>query len=348
MNSENQTTETKVEIKKPICIGLDVGTMNLVCTRSDTNETKITRNVFLPVTADEIGMSDLSELSYIENEDGDLFIIGEDAFKFSNIFGQEVHRPMKRGVISSDEIDAVEILTLIIKDLIGDLNGQQAYCTYSIPAEVLDSDKSITYHEKIFGRILSSLGINATPLNEAMAIIYSECQASGFTGIGISTGAGMVNTVVSYSGVNVIDFSVEQSGDWIDKNVADSLNMVPNRVTNIKERHLNLEEKNSQHKNKKIRRVLEALGYYYAAMINTVVKRVLKEFDAKVDLDLDEEIPIVLAGGTSLPKGFIELFQSEINKYDIPFEISDVRRANDPMTSVSNGLLIKALASIPK
>jgi len=340
--------EETVEIKKPICIGLDVGTMNLVCTRSDTNETKITRNVFLPVSSDEIGMSDLSELSHIINEDGDMFIIGEDAFKFSNIFGQEIRRPMKRGVISSDEIDAVEILTLIIKDLIGDLNGQQAYCTYSIPAEVLDSDKSIMYHEKIFGRILSSLGINATPLNEAMAIIFSNCQNTSFSGVGISFGAGMVNCVTSVKGINVIEFSTEQSGDWIDKNVADSLNIVQNRVTNIKEKYLSLNKDFREHKNKKIRRVLEALGYYYTAMVDNTVKRILKEFEAKVDLDLDDELPIVISGGTSLPDGFIELFQTEFDKYDVPFEVSEIRHATNPMNAVSNGLLIKSLASVPK
>jgi len=345
--SEENVVEN-VNSKKPICIGLDVGTMNLVCTRSDTNETKITRNVFLPVSSDEIGMSDLSELSHIVNEDGDIFIIGEDAFKFSNIFGQEVRRPMKRGVISSDEIDAVEILTLIIKDLIGDLNGQPAYCTYSVPAEVLDSDKSIIYHEKIFERILSSLGVNATSLNEAMAVIYSECQSTAFSGIGISCGAGMVNCLVAIKGVKVIEFSTEQSGDWIDKNVADSLNMVKNRVTNIKEKYLSLDSNSKEHKNKKIRRVLEALGYYYTSMINNTVKRILEEFDAKVDLDLDDEIPIVISGGTSLPDGFVQLFESEIDKYDIPFEINEIRRANNPMTSVSNGLLIKSLATVPK
>jgi len=341
-------SEKTVEIKKPICIGLDVGTMNLVCTRSDTKETKITRNVFLPVSSDEIGMSDLSDLSHIINEDGDMFIIGEDAFKFSNIFGQEVRRPMKRGVISSDEIDAVEILTLIIKDLIGDLNGQQAYCTYSIPAEALDSDKSITYHEKIFGRILSSLGINATPLNEAMAVVYSECQITAFSGIAISNGAGMVNSCVAIKGINVIEFSTEQSGDWIDKNVADSLNMVKNRVTNIKEKHLSLNKDYKEHKNKKIRRVLEALGYYYTAMVNNTVKRILKEFEAKVDLDLDDELPIIISGGTSLPDGFIDLFKTEFEKYDIPFEVSEIKHASNPMTAVANGLLIKSLASVPK
>jgi actin-like ATPase involved in cell morphogenesis len=332
---------------KSIAIGLDVGTMNLVATRSDTKESKIMRNVFLPVTKDEIGISDLSDLSYIKNDDGDLFIIGNDAFKFSNIFGQEVRRPMKKGLISSDEIDAIEILTLMIKSLIGKLKAP-AYCTYSIPAESIDSKKSITYHEKVFDRILSSIGINASPLNEAMAIIFSECQNERFSGIGISFGAGMCNVQIAYAGIETLKFSTEQSGDWIDKNVADSLNMVSNRVTNIKEKYLDLSNNIQEHKNKKIRRVLEALQYYYTAMINNTVKKILKEFEDKVDLDIDEAIPIVIAGGTSKPNGFLDLFKNEIEKYDIPFEISEIRLANNQLTAVSNGLLIKAISTIPK
>jgi actin-like ATPase involved in cell morphogenesis len=335
------------EKKKPIAIGLDVGTMNLVATRSDTKESRIMRNVFLPVTKDEIGVSDLTNLSYIKNDEDNLFIIGDDAFKFSNIFGQEVRRPMKKGLISSDEIDAIEILTLMVKSLIGKLKAP-AYCVYSVPAESIDSRRSITYHEKVFDKILSSLSINAAPLNEAMAIIYSECQNERFSGIGISFGAGMCNVQIAYAGIETLKFSTEQSGDWIDKNVADSLNMVSNRVTNIKEKYLDLSGGFPEHKNKKIKRVLEALHYYYTAMINNTVKKILKEFDEKVDLDIDESIPIVIAGGTSKPKGFLELFKTEFEKYDLPFEISEIRLANNQLTAVSNGLLIKALATIPK
>jgi len=328
-----------------ISIGLDVGTMNLVATRSDTKESKILRNVFLPVTQDEIGTSDLSNLSYIKNSDDELFIIGDDAFKFSNIFGQEIRRPMKNGLISPDEIDAIEILTLMIKSLIGDIKSK-AVCTYSIPAESIDSGKSITYHEKVFARILNTLSINAMPLNEAMAIIYSECQNEKFSGIGISFGAGMCNVQIAYSGVDVLKFSTEQSGDWIDHNVAESLNMVSNRVTNIKEKYLDLSKGFQEHKNKKIKRVLDALQYYYTTMINNTVKKILKEFEEKVDLDIDDKLPIVVAGGTSKPNGFLELFKHEFTKYDVPFEISEIRLAKNQLTCVSNGLLINAISSI--
>ena len=326
-------------------IGLDIGTMNLVCSRSDQpNEIKLTRNVFLPIDS-EISSSDFSELSHVQDSENNIYIIGQDAFNFSNVFGQPVRRPMKKGLISSDEVDAIEILTLVIKNLIGDISGKQAFCTYSIPAEALDKESSITYHEKVFSRIINTIGINNSPLNEAMAIIYSECQKERFSGIGISFGAGLVNCAISFRGIETLKFSIEQSGDWVDNNVANSLNMVSNRVTNIKEKYFDMKTGFVNQKNKKIKRVLEALEYYYSAMISTVVKRIIKEFEDKVDLDLDDTIPVVIAGGTSLPNGFIEAFRTEFAKNDLPFELSEIRRAANPLTSVANGLMIKTMAS---
>jgi len=58
---------------------------------------------------------------------------------------------------------------------------------------------------------------------------------------------------------------------------------------------------------------------------------------------------VVLAGGTSLPAGFVERMQkaltcdqdgNPVKKF--PFEVGEVRRSNNPLTSVSNGCLIYA------
>ena len=346
---EDQIQKTQDLGKSKLCIGLDIGTMNIVCSKSNSSDINIIRNVFLPLKEDEINISDLTEISYVKSDDDNLFIIGQDAFKFSNIFGQEVSRPMKRGLISPDEIDAIDILTLMLKDVIGDISDKDVYCTYSVPAEAIDANRSVTYHERVFGSILNSLGINHSSLNESMAIIYSETQAEKFSGIGISFGAGMANVCCSFKGVEAYKFSTERSGDWIDRNVAESLNMVPNRVTNLKEKYLKLTSDFAGHKNKKTRRVLEALVYYYQAMIDYTIKQMIREFEENVDLDIeDEQIPIIISGGTSLPKGFLEIFKERLLQYDLPFEISEIRKAKNPLTAVANGLLIKTLASMPK
>jgi|ADurb_Ile_01_Slu_FD_contig_31_1240545_length_1812_multi_3_in_0_out_0_2 hypothetical protein len=344
-NAQPVKEEKKV---KNLCIGLDCGTMNLCCARNDSSDIKITRNVFLQVNKDEVQLSELTDINYVKSDDGEIFIIGEDAFKFANIFGKEVSRPMENGLISAKEIYAIDVLTMMIKDLIGDVKDVEAYCSYSVPAEAIDESRSVTYHEKVFGRILNSLGVNHTPVNEGAAIVYSECQAERFSGIGISFGAGMANCCIMYKGIEVVKFSTARSGDWIDRSVAESLNMVQNRVTSVKERNLDLTVGYASNPNKKIRRVLEALEYYYNSLVNYTIKQIIEKFEEDVDIEPDIRLPIVISGGTSMPPGFLQLFKSTVSKYELPFEYSEVRQAKNPLTAVAQGLLIKTISDIGK
>lgn len=335
--------------KNIIAVGADIGTMNICCARSDSTIVKTTRNVFLELDPEETEISDLANVSFIRNEeDNKLFIIGADAFVFANIFSQQVSRPMESGLISPKELYAIDVLSLMVRDLIGDVKDKDVYCSYSIPAEAIDKKRSITYHEKVFGRILSSIGVNHTPVNEAMAIIYSECASELFSGIAISFGAGMSNTVVSYKGIEALKFSTARSGDWIDQNVAESLSIIQNRVTNIKEKNLDLTKGFIKEKNKKTRRILEALEYYYSALVEYTIKKIIQEFNDKVDVEIDEEIPLIVSGGTSLPNGFLNLFKDILRKYELPFRISKIRRAKNPLTAVASGLLVKTMSDIKK
>jgi hypothetical protein len=343
--TESVNTEKEKKRGEPLCIGLDVGTMHLACSRSDTDEIKITRNVFMPIDTDDVQISELSDISYVEGADGEVYIIGSDAFKFANIFGKEVSRPMEKGLISSREVSAIDVLTLMIKDLIGNVKGQDTYCCYSIPAEAIDEGRSVTYHKKVWGSILKRLGINYTAVNEAMAIIYSECAAEKFSGIGISFGAGMANVAVAYKGIEALTFSTARAGDWIDRLTAESIQMIPNRVTNLKEKYMKLAGE-VKIKNKKTKRVLQSLYYHHEELINYTVKKIIKEFDDKVDIEVDEALPIIVSGGTSMPEGFVELFKTVLSEYELPFEVSEIRKAKNPLTAVANGLLIRNMSDV--
>lgn len=349
--TEDKIEDVKVEQPKKkkerniVSVGLDCGTMHLVCARSDTNDVKVTRNVFLPVDKEEIDITRLSRINYVEGPDNELYIIGSDAFEFANLFGQAVSRPMEKGLISSKEISAIDVLTLMIKDLVGNVKDKEVYCSYSVPAEPIDEERTIVYHEKVFARILNNIGVNYTSVNEAMAIIYSECAKEQFSGIAISFGAGMANCAISYKGIEAHKFSTARSGDWIDKQTADSLDMVPNRVTNIKEKYMKLRGA-VEVKAKKTKRVLEALYYYHEALIEYTIKKLIKEFDDKVDMEVEEEIPVVISGGTSIPEGFVSLFKASLEGHELPFDVSEVRRARNPLTAVANGLLVRTMADV--
>jgi hypothetical protein len=334
------------EKKSPILsTGLDIGTMTIVFSRSDSDQIAITRNMFLKLDSDEVPKQDLKDITHVEM-DGSVYIVGEDSFRMANLFNKNVLRPMERGMISPNEIDAVDVLTAIIKNLFGDIKDKEVFCSYSIPAEAIDLDRNVTYHEKVFSRILGSFGVNHQSVREGMAVVFAECQKEKYTGIGISFGAGMCNVSLLYKGVEIFSFSTTRSGDWIDQNVAKSLDLTPNRVTNIKEKYLDLNSDFMTGENKRIRRILEALHYYYMAMIEYTVKQIMKQFEKKFDLEVEGKIPVVVCGGTSMAGGFLKFFSTNLSKYDLPFDMSELRQAKNPLTCVSQGLLTKTLADL--
>lgn len=327
-------------------VGLDIGTMNIVSAKlmeNDNINTTSFRNVFLKIDSDSLGTRDLNSISHTIIDE-DVYILSEDAYTFANIFNQQVSRPMSKGMISSSEIDAVEILSVMVSALTAKASTDDSICCYSIPANPIDSSMNVTFHENVFGRIISQFGWNPLALYEGMALIYSECADSDFSGIGISFGAGMTNISIAFKGVQVKSFSLSRGGDWIDENASLHISGLPtNKVTLIKEKDdFNIGEFSVG--NKRERRIREALSYYYTDLISYTVHHIMDEFE-KVDADFPTELPVIISGGTSKAGGFLDSIQSQFGKHEFPFNISEVRYASNPLTAVAEGCLVRSFKS---
>lgn len=324
-------------------IGVDCGTMNIVLAeKSGDSKVEISsvRNMYLPLDKSHLSMAEMSNIDYVESDEG-IFIVGEDAKNFGNMFNKKVCRPMSGGLISPTDVNGIDILALIMRQLVG--TTKNGTCIYSVPAPSLDVSNNISYHESVFQRIFNELGFKAISFNEARAIVYSQCKDDKFTGLAFSFGAGMVNVSLCYASVPIIEFSVARSGDWIDENVAAALGIVQNRVTSIKENGTILSDFNIG--NKRERRIREAIVVYYRSVIQYVLKNVVEKLEKETgDLELPSSLPIIVSGGTSMATGFLDLFKEELAGYpNFPLKISEVRHAKDPLTCVSEGLLIKGL-----
>lgn len=332
-------------------LGLDVGTMHIVSATKDGDNTvfKSIRNAFVKIDPDVANAVDLTKVAHA-NIDDSVYILGVDAYNLANIFGHEVKRPMRDGLLSPKEIDAVDVLTVLIRSIIPDAppptkDGEKATCTYSSPAASVDAENSVVYHREVLKRVLSSLGYEPDPINEALAIIYSECVDSGFTGIAVSFGAGMTNVCFAYKSVPVLEFSIKRGGDWIDENAALATGTTASRACAIKEKD-DFDLANWQVGKKRERRVREALSHYYKELVSYTTHNIAKKLMELDDVQLPSAVPIVLSGGTSLVKGFTDMAKDVIeNQYadEFPFDITDVRVAGDQLTAVANGCLIRSL-----
>ncbi|MDP3786839.1 MAG: hypothetical protein Q8R05_04725 [Candidatus Omnitrophota bacterium] len=354
--------------------GVDIGTMFVKCAYKEGDEIvfKSQRNAFFEVEHTDFTKKilDNSKVKYIIKEDN-LYVVGDEALQFANMFNKDTRRPLSKGVISPTEKEALPIIELLIKSVVGEPahkpggnglpsnrqshkpegDGSASYCRshkgeivyFSVPGEPLDAEFNVLYHIKIVEGFLKTLGYTPKPINEGHAIILSELAEEDFTGIGLSFGGGMVNVCLSFMSVPIFKFSVAKSGDWIDQQVAMAVDETASRVSAIKESSLDLSKEGD------LSKIESALSIYYNHLIEYVIENIKQEFAKARRLPrIANPISIILSGGTSLPKGFSGRFKQILDRLKLPIPVGSVRMASQPLRSVAKGALIAASADESK
>lgn len=323
-------------------ISLDPGTANLVVAFHGDNgnvKTVRMRNVFIEVPDNTFTRKMLEQLQapYFEI-DGKLYLAGNEAFELANTFGKELRRPMSSGVISSNESDAIPMITAMVERLLVEAGADKdTVCAYSCPADPVDSPIDCVFHQSIVEGILRKNEIQPQKVTEGHAVVLSELGHDQFTGVGISWGGGMVNICVSYRSIPVVSFSSARAGDWIDEKAAQACGIVKPRMTSAKESadfSLVGTPKNRQE---------AALVSYYEAAIQYTLENITKRLRDGNDMpNFSEPVEIVCAGGTASPKGFAEMFNNVLKRSGFDIPVKRVRVASEPLFTVVRGALIAA------
>ncbi|MEA3166232.1 MAG: hypothetical protein QOJ26_1101, partial [Thermoplasmata archaeon] len=158
--------------------GLDVGTMNIIAAERHGDKTTLTqqRNSFVEIEYSDVAEKMLarSDVLYIK-KDNQVFIVGEDALNFANIFNTATRRPMQKGILSRDEKSAIPMIRLIIERLVGAPKESGEILYYTSPARPADApNQDVLYHQKTIESILRKLDYTPRVINEGLAVVYSE------------------------------------------------------------------------------------------------------------------------------------------------------------------------------
>jgi hypothetical protein len=181
----------------PSC-GLDVGTGNFVAAKveadGETFSYKDFRNLFVPIEKSPFVKPMLKKVNapFVELNN-QIFALGKEALEFASVFSSESKRPMAQGVLNPQEQNALPIVKAILKETLGVAEVKGDRVVYSVPGDPVDQKFNAVYHSGVFSKILSEMGYTPVPLNEGLAVIYSELLDENLTGIGVSWGAGMCN-----------------------------------------------------------------------------------------------------------------------------------------------------------
>ena len=336
--NKSQTVESENEGGT---VGLDVGTSRIVMSSGTNGHKAQTQlNAFVGVPYSKMTEAILQQNKMVYHRNGkELFVFGTDSERFASFFNAVPRRPMQLGVLNPQEPMGQQIIQAIIESIVPRARKSELLC-FSVPGKGEGADSNLVYHEAILKNFLQSLGYEAKPVNEGLAVVFAELQNENFTGIGISCGGGMCNVCVAFLSVPMMTFSIPMAGDYIDESVSQVVDEPITRVRLIKEESLDLSR---QPKDK----VTSALHIYYEEVINSLVGKLREEFENSRQLPkLDRPMPIVVSGGTAKPKGFLQKFEAAVKSGGFPVQISDVRVASDPLTATARGCYIAAMSEV--
>lgn len=339
--------------------GLDVGTSYIVLasgtempvsfTSDDTTdyvEYKEFRDAFYvikPTTpvATKMIEKGLQGKTFVRDEDGKFIILGQDAIEKAVERNDSAKRPMYRGVVSPKEKEAKRVLAYILKEVVGQAEEPEEKIVFCVPAQPVDQeddDFDVGYHEDVVTSVLASCGYAPKAINEAEALCYSELENDDYTGVALSCGAGMVNVCVMLNGEPTVMFSTTKSGDWIDRMAAVATSE-PDSVVQAEKEAGEFVIGGPVSENT----VLAAVQAYYERLIDYTTKTLAAAMKGHKSLPkFKEPLPVVIGGGTSRAKGFVEVFAKKLEANEFPLPVKEVRHARDPLHAVARGCLIAA------
>ncbi len=321
-------------------VGLDIGTSNIVMAQNKGSKINMVKqlNAFFTIPQSKFTKKILTQNDVMFFEHGgQYYIIGYSAEDFANLFNTNTRRTVVKGLLSSRENEGIKIIQAIISTLIHKPKKFGETLCFSVPGEPIEETTYVAGHEMILKMYLESLGFTPISINEGLAVVMSELVEDNFTGIGISMGGGMCNVCLSYLSVPVITFSIQKGGDYIDAMVGRDTGMSATKVKGMKEESLDL---SVLPKNK----VETALHMYYMDVILTLIHSIQRVISASDRVPkISEPIPIVLSGGTAMPKGCRQKFEYALKDARLPVQISSVRSARDPLNTTAKGALIMAV-----
>ena len=328
--------------------GLDCGTSFYIAATKD--KIKKQRNAFLTVDGEVSQVKRMLKrqgIPFVEKA-GKVHIVGQHAFNYAQIFSTaELKRPMKSGLLNPTEKDSLPVLNAIIGELLGDATDKET-CVYCVPSKPIDVQREVSYHEDVLRTIIEQYGYNVKKIEEAVALGYEGLVDTQLTGVAISMGAGMCNIAVMYQGMPALSFSVSRGGDWVDENVSMDTGVSKAKVTNIKETSTTLDLSSATYQNiyeedTDEANVLIAIRSYYGALINYLLTNLKVQFEGVENVpNFPDPVPIVIGGGTSLVKGFLDVFNEQFDQDEFPIPISEIILIEDAHTAVSRGCLSEA------
>jgi len=326
--------------------GPDLGTSRIVLATMNGQKVNFTPqlNAFVDIPYSKMTEQMLARENILHEVEGShIYAYGNRADEFAKFLDGDTRRPMQSGLLNPAEPKNLQMIELLLGRLCGKASSGEKLCL-SIPSAPRDRGSDLIYHERSVQGIVEKLGYQAQPVNEGLAIVYSELKDANFTGIGMSFGGGMCNICLAYLGLPVLTVATTRAGDYIDHSAASVTGETPTTVRLHKE---NAAENGFALDSAEAGAIDRALSVYYADVIETAVTALQAAMvESKRLPRFTGPIPIVCAGGTAMVGNFLASLRAAVDRTKLPVAISEVTLAKDPLNATAKGALVGAMLNM--
>jgi hypothetical protein len=328
---------TTVDVK-----GLDLGTSRIVLATLKGDQVNFIPqlNAFVDLPYSKMTEQMLARERILHHVEGNhIYAYGNRSDEFAKFLDGDARRPMCGGLLNPTEPKNVQMIALLLARLCGKASGDEKLCL-SVPSAPLDRESDLLFHQRSVQAICERLGYQAKVINEGLAVVYSELKEANFTGIGMSFGGGMCNICVAYLGLPVLTVATSRAGDYIDQCAASVTGETPTTVRMHKENGFILDSDAGGS-------IDRALSVYYLDVIDCAITGLENAMTESKKLpNFPRPIPVVCAGGTTMARNFLPRLKASMEDADLPFRISDVYLAKDPLNTTAKGALVGAMLNM--
>jgi hypothetical protein len=326
--------------------GLDIGTSRIVLATLNGPKVNFSPqlNAFVDIPYSRMTEQMLARENILHEVEGThIYAYGNRADEFAKFLDGDTRRPMQSGLLNPAEPKNLQMIELLLGRLCGRASDGEKLCL-SVPSAPPEHGSDLIYHERSVQGIVENLGYQAQPVNEGLAIVYSELKDADFTGIGMSFGGGMCNICLAYLGLPVLTVATTRAGDYIDHSAASVTGETPTTVRLHKE---NAAESGFALNGAGGGAIDRALSVYYADVIATAVTALRNAMaESKMLPRFTGPVPIVCAGGTAMAGNFLAGLRSAIDRAELPVAIGEVTLAKDPLNATAKGALVGAMLNM--
>lgn len=271
-----------------------------------------------------------------------LLVAGTDQAQVRDLCQQPPIPLFPGGRVPREEAAARQLLYLLTQTMLPEPERADDVCVLTVPTRSVGPDDEGT---EFLERLIRMRGYQPRVLGAAEAAMLAESRQSLFSGVSAVVGAEASSVCVARHGLVYATNTHSVSGNAIDRRIAHQFSMntwdaagisYPD-FERIREWRQGLSEEKGLLQNSQVAKLVEILSDSVAQLATSVLEAVA---DGMLELNPQETIPVVLAGGLSKTPRLTDLLADELSLQSGQRLRFHVRLADEPELAVVRGGLV--------